>query len=116
MATCPKCGVELGLKTSFAFANFWTMGGVPPYGRWPLLEYPCYRCNTILTYRYELAGLFAVLALLPFIAQQALTLLDPGQMNYAIWALECLAYWAALAALFSYNARPRIANPPIEGG
>ena len=116
MAACPRCGAALGLRTSFALANFLTMRGVPPYGGFnPRLEFRCYGCGRILTYRYELAGLFAVLALLPLMAYPALPSFNLGRWALFVWPVAILLYWATLAALFSYFARPMPANPSIEG-
>jgi len=115
MATCPRCGAPLGLRTSFALANLWTMRGVPPFAYRPKLEFRCHRCARILTYRYELAGLFAVLALLPFMAWSALPSLNLGKWAFFLWPVAGFAYLAALAVLFSYFARPIPANPSIEG-
>ena len=117
MAACPKCYANLGLRTSFALANFWSMRGVPPYGGGFnfRLEFPCHRCGSILTYRYELVGVFAVLALLPLMAQPALPTFNLGAWAYVLWSLATIAYWIGLAAFFSYYARPMVANPPIEG-
>lgn len=118
MAACPKCHTGLGLRTSFALANLWSMRGVPPYGGGFSfrLEFPCHRCGTILTYRYELAGLFAVLALVPLIAQAALPGFNLGAWSFVSWALVTITYWAGLAVFFSYYACPMVADPPIEGG
>jgi uncharacterized membrane protein (DUF4010 family) len=92
------------------------MHGVPPYGGGinPRLEFRCYRCGRLLTYRYELAGVFAVLALLPFMAWPALPSLNLGSWA-PFWPVAILVYLVALASLFSYFARPMPANPSIEG-
>ena len=115
MAACPRCGASLGLRTSFALANFWTMRGVPPFAYRPKLEFRCRRCGRVLTYRYELAGLFAVLALLPFMAWSALPSFNLGRWGLFLWPVASLLYLAVLAILFSYFARPIPANPSIEG-
>ena len=117
VALCPKCRTDLGLRTSFALANLWSMRGVPPYGGGFnfSLEFPCHRCGTILTYRYELAGLFALLALLPLMAQPLLPSFNLGIWAFPLWAFATILYLLVLAALFSYYARPMVANPPIEG-
>lgn len=116
MAACPKCGASLGLRTSFALANLRSMRGVPPFGGFnPRLEFPCHRCGTMLTYRYELAGVFAVLALLPLMAYPALPSLGVGNWAYLLWPAAALIYWAGLAVFFSWYARPLVADPPIEG-
>ena len=114
MAACPRCGAPLGLQTSFALANLWTMRGVPPFAyRWTL-EFRCRHCRRVLTYPYELAGLFAVLALLPFMAWSALPSFNLGSWGFFLWPVAGLLYLAALASLFSYLARPIPANPSIE--
>jgi hypothetical protein len=114
MAACPRCDASLGLRTSFALANFWTMRGVPPFAYRPKLEFRCHHCGRILTYRYELAGVFAVLAFVPFMAWSALPSLNLGSWTFLLWPVAGLLYLAALAGLFSYFARPIPANPSIE--
>ncbi len=79
------------------------------------LEFPCHRCGTILTYRYQLPGLFAALALLPFMAQPALPDFNLGAWAFPLWTFVGFVYLFALAAFFSYYAHPMVANPPIEG-
>ena len=102
MATCPKCRANLGLQTSFALANFWS---TPLYGGWFnqfRLAFPCRRCGTTLTYRYEPAVLFAVLALLPLMAQPVLPTFNLGPWAFVLWSLVFIVYWVALSAFFSY--------------
>jgi hypothetical protein len=85
----------LGLQTSFALAQFWSRRPVGGFNS--KIEFACHRCGTILTYRYELAGLFAVLALLPMIV--VFPAFPPRSIDlwsYVLWPLI-------------------IANPPIEG-
>ena len=112
MATCPKCSAELGLRTSFALAQFWSRRPVGGFNS--KIEFACHRCGTILTYRYELAGLFAVLALLPVMVMFPASVLPKGW-----WSIVLLLLWvvyvAALCTFFSHSACPMIANPPIEG-
>jgi hypothetical protein len=93
------------------------MRGVPPYGGGfnPRLEFRCHGCGRILTYRYELGGLFAVLALLPLMAYSALPSLNLGGWGFLVWPVAILLYWAMLATAFSYFAQPIPANPSIEG-
>jgi len=117
VAACPRCGTALGLRTSFALANFLTMDGVPPYGGGfnPRLEFRCHHCRRVLTYRYELAGAFAVLALLPLMAYPALPSFNLGSWAFLLWPVAILSYWAVLGILFSCFARPMPANRSIEG-
>ena len=91
------------------------MRGVPPFAYSPKLEFRCHRCGRVLTYRYELAGVFAVLAFLPFMAWSALPSLNLGGWTFFLWPIAILFYLVALAILFSYLARPIPANPSIEG-
>lgn len=114
MAACPRCGAPLGLRTSFALANLWTMRGVPPFAYRPKLEFRCPHCRRVLTYRYGLAGLFAVLALLPFMAWSALPSFNLGDWAFFLWPVAGVCYLVALAILFSYFARPIPANPSME--
>jgi hypothetical protein len=114
VATCPKCGTNLGLRTSFALANVWNPRGISPFGFSPRLEFPCHRCGTSLTYRYKVAGLFAVLALLPLMILPVLPSLHAGNWAYLLWLFAFVVYWASLAAFFSRYARPIIADPPLE--
>jgi hypothetical protein len=114
MATCPKCGANLGLRTSFALAHFWNPRGISPFGFSPRLEFPCHRCGTTLTYRYEAAGVFAVLAFLPLMFSPALPSLSVGNWTFLVWPIVFVTYWAGLAAFFSLYAHPMIANPPLE--
>jgi len=112
VATCPKCRTELGLKTSFALVNMWSSRGIYPLN--PRIEFPCHRCGVVLTYRYEIAGLFAILALMPFVMLPALPSLGLGDWAFAGWAFVFIAYWVVLAVFFSQYARPIVANPPLE--
>jgi predicted RNA-binding Zn-ribbon protein involved in translation (DUF1610 family) len=112
VATCPKCGAELGLRTSFALANIRNVRGIYPHSA--RLEYPCHRCGARLTYRYEVAGLFAVLALVPLMLLPALPSLGVGNWAFGVWALIFAGYWVGLAALFSQWAPPLVANPSLE--
>ena len=91
------------------------MRGVPPFAYSPKLEFRCHRCGRVLTYRYELAGLFAVLAFAPFMAWSALQSFNLGGWSYFLWPVAGLSYLAMLAILFSYFAQPIPANPSIEG-
>jgi len=68
----------------------------------------------LLKKRFE-RNLFAVLALLPLMAWAALPSLNLGGWIFLAWPLAVLLYWAALAIVFSYFARPMPANPSIEG-
>jgi hypothetical protein len=103
------------LGTSFALANFWNPRGISPFGFSPRLEFPCRRCGTTLTYRYEIAGAFAVLALLPLMLSPVLPSLGAGNWAFFIWSMVFVAYWAGLAAFFSLYARPMVAIPRLEG-
>ena len=114
MATCPKCQAELGLRTSFALVNIRSTSGIYPFS--PRIEFPCHRCGVVLTYRYEIAGLFALLALMPFMMLPALPSLGLGNWAFGVWAFVFVAYWLGLAALFSQYARPKVADPRLENG
>ena len=106
MALCPKCRTNLGLRTSFALANVWGPRGVLNPG--PKLEFECPRCGTILTYRYQVAGLCWVLAILPIMFFPALP--EFGRWSSAVWILLILLYELTLAVGFSIYATPMIAR------
>jgi hypothetical protein len=94
--------------------NIWNPRGVYPLS--PRIEFACHRCGTVLTYRYEIAGVFALLALVPFIMLPALPSLGIGNWAFAVWASAFVAYWISIAVLFSQYARPMIADPRLENG
>ena len=106
MALCPKCGTNLGLRTSFALSNVWGPRGVLNPG--PRLEFECFRCGTVLTYPYQIAGLCWVLALLPLMFFSAL--LEFGQWSSGEWMVAILFYELGLAVAFSVYAKPMIAR------
>jgi hypothetical protein len=114
MAACPKCGADLGLHTSFALANIWSPSGIGNFGF--RLEFRCRLCSTKLTYRADVAGLFAILALLPMIVFPLLPSfgLSSG-LAYMLWCVAIVSYWAGLAIFFSRYANPIVASPPLEG-
>jgi hypothetical protein len=112
VADCPKCSSDLGLKTSFALANFWNPGGLGRYFVPPKLEFPCHRCGTVLTYRADVAGLFAILALVPFLGTFLLQTL--GYWAFLLGAVAFVAYLVGLAIFFSRYAQPMVADPRLE--
>ena len=111
MARCPRCRMPLGLTTSFAFANFRQPLGL--HAPSPRIEFECHGCGTILTYRYEIAGLCWVLAIVGLLVAAA-SWSQLGTLGTWLVVGGLLVYWLVLASLFSHYARPIVANPPLE--
>jgi|SRR5688572_13073067 len=112
MAACPRCHSELGYKTSFALANIWYPGGLGRLISSPRLEFRCHRCSTKLTYPATVAGLFMILALVPFLAVFALQ--SFGYWAFLLGSMALLGYWVGLAIFFSRYAQPMVADPSLE--
>ena len=97
--------------TSFALANFRQPFGL--HAPNPRIEFECYGCGTILTYRYETAGLCWVLAIVGLLVAAA-SWSQLGTLGTWLVVGGLLIYWLVLASLFSHYARPIVANPPLE--
>ena len=111
MARCPRCRTPLGLMTSFALANFRQPFGL--HAPNPRIEFECYGCGTILTYRYETAGLCWVLAIVGLLVA-AVSWSQLGTWGTWLVVVGLLIYWLVLASLFSFYTPPLVANPPRE--
>ena len=97
--------------TSFALANFRQPLGL--HAPSPRIEFECHGCGTILTYRYEIAGLCWVLAIVGLLVAAA-SWSQLGTLGTWLVVGGLLIYWLMVASLFSHYARPIVANPPLE--
>lgn len=79
----------------------------------PRIEFECHSCGSILTYRYETAGLCWALAVVGLLAA-AVSWSQLGTLGTWLVAAGLLIYWLVLASLFSFYARPVLADPPLE--